>query len=453
MLALDRTGGRVFGTDEVEPAMLFANLAAIAIQNARQYENIRHVHTNNLRTLCTALNAKDYYTLGHTARVAAYLMLLCRELGWPDEIIRSIGEAAYLHDIGKIAISDRILTKAGKLNDREGALMRQHPVLSAEIVRPLYGDDIVLGVRHHHERHDGRGYPDGLAGEDIPAIARAMCVVDSYDAMSFERPYHRALSYSQCRDELERCKGSQFDPLMVDAFLRVLDRIAATRSRALAIAELAAAQIDGDLHRELAEKGAEGDSAYRRIVAGLRAVLSANPDVRFITTMAERDGRYVFVCDTETDEGYRSHLGDDIVNDEEIAHTLAGERPDLCVIAADEFGVWNSAMAPIRRRNGDIVGVSGRRCCSSPRTVRRSRLSVAPEGGGDPFGGPHRGSRRDLPGAREPQTVSPRAIARIGPRRDATLCRRPVRPARGRGPGEGAVTRGECVVMALACWT
>jgi diguanylate cyclase (GGDEF)-like protein len=284
-------------------------------------------------------------------------VLLCRELGWPDEVVRSLGEAAYLHDIGKIAISDRILTKAGKLNDREWALMRQHPVLSAEIVRPLYGDDIVLGVRHHHERYDGRGYPDGLAGEDIPAIARAMCVADSYDAMSFERPYHRGLSYSQCRDELERCKGSQFDPSMADAFLRVLDRIAGLRSRALVIAEQAAAQIDGDLHSELAAQGAEGDDAYRRIVAGLRAVRSANPDVRFITTMAERDGRYVFVCDTETDESYRSHLGDEVVNDEEIAHVLAGERPDLCVIAADEFGVWNSAMAPIRRRSGDIVGV------------------------------------------------------------------------------------------------
>jgi GAF domain-containing protein len=144
VLALDRTEGRTFDEAEFEPAKLFANLAAIAIQNARQYEDVRRIHASNLRTLCMALNAKDYYTLGHTARVAAYMIMLGRELGWSDETVRVIGEAAYLHDIGKIGISDRVLTKAGKLNDREWAMMRQHPVISADIVRPLYDDDVVL---------------------------------------------------------------------------------------------------------------------------------------------------------------------------------------------------------------------------------------------------------------------------------------------------------------------
>ena len=357
VLALDRMGGRTFGQHELEPARLFANLAAIAIQNARQYDDVKRVHANNLRTLCTALNAKDYYTLGHTARVAAYLVLLCRELGWPEEAIHTIGEAAYLHDIGKIAISDRILTKAGKLNDREWQLMRQHPVLSAEIVRPLYDDDVVAGVRHHHERYDGRGYPDGLAGQDIPAIARAMCVVDSYDAMSFERPYHSGLKYSQCKAELEKCKGSQFDPEMADAFLRVLEKLAAIRARDIEMGEQAAAQIDGDEHVELVETVAEDGPAYRRIADVLRAVRDANPGVRYISTMAERGGRFIFVCDAEDDEAQRSHLGDVVVGDEEIAHVLAGERPDICVLSADEFGVWVSAMSPIRRRNGEIVAV------------------------------------------------------------------------------------------------
>ncbi len=168
VLALDRGEGRTFDEHELEPAKLFANLAAIAIQNSRRYEDVKRIHASNLRTLCAALNAKDYYTLGHTARVAAYMIMLGRELGWADETVRVIGEAAYLHDIGKIGISDRVLTKPGKLNDREWAMMRQHPVISADIVRPLYDEDVVLGVRHHHERLDGRGYPDGLAGEQIP---------------------------------------------------------------------------------------------------------------------------------------------------------------------------------------------------------------------------------------------------------------------------------------------
>ena len=94
--------------------------------------------------------------------------------------------------------------------------MRQHPGISAEIVRPLFDDELVAGVRHHHERFDGSGYPDGLAGEEIPLLARALCVVDCYDAMSCQRPYRPALSYRQCLAELRRCAGTQFDPEMVD---------------------------------------------------------------------------------------------------------------------------------------------------------------------------------------------------------------------------------------------
>ncbi len=100
--------------------------------------------------------------------------------------------------------------------------MHQHPGISAEIVRPLFEAELVAGVRHHHEHYDGRGYPDGLAGEEIPLLARALCVVDCYDAMSCQRPYREALGYEQCLAELERCAGRQFDPEMVTAFRRVL---------------------------------------------------------------------------------------------------------------------------------------------------------------------------------------------------------------------------------------
>ena len=118
--------------------------------------------------------------------------------------------------------------------------MRRHPVLSADIIRTLFTEELVLGVRHHHERWDGDGYPDGLRGEEIPEIARAMCVVDSYDAMSFQRPYRRALDAGACLDELRRCGGAQFDPAIVAVFLEVLDDLDASRRVADGVAAQAA---------------------------------------------------------------------------------------------------------------------------------------------------------------------------------------------------------------------
>jgi len=355
LILIETEHERHFSSEEVELVAALAEQAAVAIHNARLYDDVRQVHASNLRALCTALNAKDYYTLGHTARVSAYMVLLGHELGWPEEVVRKVGEAAYLHDIGKIGISDRVLTKAGKLNQHEWELMRQHPALSAEIIRPLYDEELVLAVRHHHERYDGRGYPDGLAGEDIPLLARAMCVVDSYDAMSFDRPYHRGLSYTQCVQELDKCKAAQFDPAMAEAFIRVLKKMASMRARAIAIAEDVASRIDADAHLELSERGDEDSASYREIVSLLRVARDANPGVRFITTQARRGKGYIMVCDAEEDENERSRLGDEVVADEELPRVLSGERPDICLVSADEFGVWISAMAPITRADGEIV--------------------------------------------------------------------------------------------------
>jgi diguanylate cyclase (GGDEF)-like protein len=357
VLAIDRMEGRTFAEHELESARLFANLAAIAIRNAEQYQHVRAVYANNLRTLCIALNAKDHYTLGHTARVAAYMVLLGRQLGWSAEMVSRVGESAYLHDIGKIGIPDRVLTKPGKLNQREWEMMRGHPAMSAEIIKPLYEDEVVLGVRHHHERYDGRGYPDGLVGDDIPLVARAMCVADSYDAMSADRPYHRGLTYTKCLEELERCAGAQFDPVMVDAFRAVLAYVAERRQRALALARQAAALIDGDAHRALGAGGSEADPAYRETVAILRGVRDADPAVRFITTVARRGAGYEFVCDAEEDESLRSRLGDLVAFDPELVRAFEGADLDICLVAADQFGIWISAVAPVTDSAGDIVAV------------------------------------------------------------------------------------------------
>ncbi len=331
---------------------------SLAIKNAQLYEEIKRMHLGNLKALSSALNAKDYYTLGHAARVAAYVAMLGRELGWTDELLAAVEEAAYLHDIGKISISDRVLLKPGRLNQQEWDQMREHPAVSADIIRPLFPRDLVLAVRHHHERYDGKGYPDGLAATEIPIIARAMTVVDAYDAMSCRRPYRPALTYSECLAELDRCRGTQFDPEMVDAFLAVLEDVARGRARAEEIAVQAASRIAGENHLQLRGRDDEGSEAYREIENVLREIRDANPPTRYLTTRSQIDKKFFLGVDPEEDEALRSHVGDEIFADDELITVLAGERPQVNTLYADEFGVWVTGLAPIRTADGRIVAVA-----------------------------------------------------------------------------------------------
>jgi diguanylate cyclase (GGDEF)-like protein len=328
---------------------------SLAIKNAQLYDEIKRMHLGNLKALSSALNAKDYYTLGHAARVAAYTVMLGHELGWKEDVLAPLEEAAYLHDIGKISISDRVLLKPGRLNQQEWDEMREHPVVSADIIRPLFPKDLVLAVRHHHERYDGNGYPDGLAGDAIPTMARAMAVVDAYDAMSCRRPYKKALTYSECLAELQDCRGSQFDPEMVDAFLYVLGDVARRRATADEIAAEAASRIRGETHAALLALDDEQSNAYGEIERILREVRDANPPTRFLTTHAQVDKRFVIGVDPEEDENEKSHLGDEIFADDELPQVLAGERPEVNAVFADEFGVWITGLAPIRDASGRIV--------------------------------------------------------------------------------------------------
>ena len=320
---------------------------SLAIKNAQLYDEVKQMHLGNLKALSSALNAKDYYTLGHAARVAAYTVMLGRELGWDADLLTSLEEAAYLHDIGKISISDRVLLKPGRLNQQEWQQMRQHPVFSADIIRPLFPESLMKAVRHHHERYDGGGYPDGLAGEEIPTLARAMAVVDAYDAMSCRRPYKAAMSYRECLRELKRCSGSQFDPEMVDAFLAVLTDVAARRKQAVRIAREAAGLISGDEHRRLQGRDDEESETYAAIAATLRQVRDANPPTRFLTTHLQVGKKYVIGVDPEEDVSMHSHFGDEIFADDELPAVLGGGRPQGNTVYADEFGVWVTGLAPI----------------------------------------------------------------------------------------------------------
>lgn len=349
---------RGFTPDEITTVEAICRVAAMSIVNARLYADIKGMHLNNLKALSSALNAKDYYTFGHAARVSAYMLLMGQELGWPTELIHQVEEAAYLHDIGKIGVSDRVLQKPSGLNDEEWALMRQHPIFSADIIRPLFNEDLVLGVRHHHEKYDGSGYPDGLRGEQIPLIARAMCVADSYDAMSFRRPYRAALTYTEAVAELQRCKGTHFDPDMVDAFLRVLAKLKARREFAQSVAKEAAARVDVRKHALLLQPEDERRPEYAEIATALRAVRDAHPPTRFLTTHIRRDNKFVIVVDCEEVPEKHSHIGEEVLPDEELPEIFAGTTPDLNVLYVDEWGVWCTGVAPIYNADGEVVAVA-----------------------------------------------------------------------------------------------
>ena len=192
-------------------------------QLEKQQENEK-LSLQMMQTLSTTIEAKDEYTRGHSFRVAEYAALIAAELGWSPEEIQQLKHAAYLHDIGKIGIPDQILNKPSKLTEDEYNLIKQHPVIGAEILKDItFIPHIIEVARNHHERYDGNGYPDGLGGTDIPIHARIVSMADSYDAMSSRRIYRNALPQEMIRDEIVKNRGKQFDPQITDIFLQLMD--------------------------------------------------------------------------------------------------------------------------------------------------------------------------------------------------------------------------------------
>ncbi|RLE14856.1 hypothetical protein DRJ04_01540 [Candidatus Aerophobetes bacterium] len=197
----------------------------IAYRVYRLYMEMRKEHLNIIQALAAAVEARDPYTEKHSERMARYAMAIARELGlsiYSAEIIRY---AAILHDIGKIGVSDRILSKSNSLTKEEWDQIKKHSIIGAEIIGQINSFvDASKLIYHHHERYNGKGYPDGLRGENIPLGSRIIAVVDAYDAMTSRRPYREALSEEEAIAELKKCAGTQFDKKVVEAFLRVLER-------------------------------------------------------------------------------------------------------------------------------------------------------------------------------------------------------------------------------------
>jgi putative nucleotidyltransferase with HDIG domain len=221
---LDSTGvADAFSQADLELVTAIALQAGLAIDRAKLIEDLENLFLESIRTIVAALEAKDKYTCGHSERVTTYAIELARAMNWTEKDLNTLNLSALLHDVGKIGIPERVLLKPGKLTAEEFEVMKQHPVIGAEIIKHLKNaGSIIGGIRHHHERWDGMGYPDGLKGEQIPLIARIIQMADSYDAMTSHRPYRRGMTQEEVLHEVERCRGSQFDPKVSETFLQLL---------------------------------------------------------------------------------------------------------------------------------------------------------------------------------------------------------------------------------------
>lgn len=222
-LLLARQDIRLFTGDQTEAARALAEVAAPLLRDARDLAQSRDSMMSTVKTLAAALEAKDSYTRGHSQRVAACAVAIATELGLQAEEVKRIHWASMLHDIGKIATPEAILRKRGALTDEERAVMNTHPERGASILRempPFKG--LADDVHYHQEAYDGSGYPEGLAGTDIPLGARIIRVADTFDAVTSHRPYRPGRSVEEAMAELQRMAGSTLDPVLVEVFLRIL---------------------------------------------------------------------------------------------------------------------------------------------------------------------------------------------------------------------------------------
>ncbi len=178
------------------------------------------------KVLAFTLEEKDPYTSGHSERVCYYCDLIAKRLSFTSKERNDLRIAAYLHDIGKIGISNRFINKKGTLSPTEWAIIKQHTKKSIELLVPLkLSPNILSYIQHHHERYDGTGYPDGLAGDQIPLGAKIIAIADAYDSMTSDRPYRKPLPNGEAKREMLRCSGKQFDPQLVSIFLNILQEM------------------------------------------------------------------------------------------------------------------------------------------------------------------------------------------------------------------------------------
>ena len=213
-----------FTQDDLELLQSLADQIAVALDNARLYEELEDMSLQLVKALSEAIEKRDSYTGGHTQRVLKVCMAISDYLQLRPENKRQLMLAAILHDIGKVGIKDQILNKSEVLTEEEFAVMREHPLLGTEILGHIKQlRTIIPGIKHHHEHYDGSGYPEGLKGEKIPLIARIIAVADTFDAMITDRPYQKGMSKDDAIAEITGNVGTQFDAQVLEAFAQALE--------------------------------------------------------------------------------------------------------------------------------------------------------------------------------------------------------------------------------------
>ncbi|OQB49818.1 MAG: Cyclic di-GMP phosphodiesterase response regulator RpfG [bacterium ADurb.Bin157] len=214
-----------YSSEDIDLLNILSSQLAFVIQNADLFSNLQKAYIDTLSALTGAIDAKDSYTRGHSERVTELSIKLAEECNVPSSEIENIKLGGLLHDIGKIGIPEAVLNKPGRLNDEEFNIIKSHPDLGLHILGKVeFLEHIVPIIRHHHERYDGKGYPGGLKGDNIPLLARIVSVVDTFDAMTTNRPYRKALTIEESLVEIDRCSGSQFDPDIAAKFIKMVRR-------------------------------------------------------------------------------------------------------------------------------------------------------------------------------------------------------------------------------------
>jgi len=213
-----------FSGDDLDLCLSLGHQVSIAVDSSQLYTRLKRNFYDTVEALAEAIEKKDRYTGGHTKRVIHYSMCIAKYMNLTEEELERVRLGAVLHDVGKIGIEDKILKKPSELNDQEWPVMKTHPELGYQIMKRVRSlKDVIGAMRYHHERWDGKGYPLGMQGEEIPVIARIVAIADTYDAMVSTRPYRKGLDPQIAYDEIVKNSGTQFCPRTVQAFIQAFE--------------------------------------------------------------------------------------------------------------------------------------------------------------------------------------------------------------------------------------
>jgi len=223
--AVNKQDGGKFDKEDLSLLTSLADQVAVALDNSRLYQELEEMFFQTADSLADAIEKRDPYTGGHTQRVTLYSQAIAKYLPLEPLERKWLKITSVLHDIGKIGIEDYILKKPERLSPQEFEVIKCHSEIGAKIVEHIRQlKEIIPGVRYHHEQVNGKGYPDGLMGEDIPSLARIIAVADTYDAMTTDRPYRKAMGKEAAVEELKRCSGTQLDKEVVEAFIQAYEK-------------------------------------------------------------------------------------------------------------------------------------------------------------------------------------------------------------------------------------